>query len=174
MANVILNRTGDSPKDGNVKADGTVVHADATAAKKAELMAEIKRLTELENRTVAGAPVRTPKARMLDFGAVEKKDPDHHYRLVNIKDPEKVASRVEDGYVKVAESEGGRSLGGEFALMKQPVAQYHERKAREAQSNRDREGAAVRIMEQASESAARELRDNHGLRVRAEDILIRG
>jgi hypothetical protein len=171
VANVIVNRTPDSPDKGNAQVDGTTVHKDTVAERRAALEAEIKRLNDLEAKTVPGARPNTPRAQMLDFSAVEAKDPDHHYRVTNIKDPQRVATRIQDGYVKVSVEEGGRSLGDEMALMRTPVAKHLEQKQRTADLTAFRESAHVREMENAAESVSRMLRDEHGIKVDPRHIL---
>lgn len=171
MANVILNKTPDSPDTGNAQVDGTTVHTNTLAERKAALLAEMERLNEIERKSVPGARPRTPRAQMLDASEQEAKDPDHHYRFVNIRDTQKAGSRIEDGYKKVPVEEGGRNLGDEFALMRIPKAKYVERQQEIAAANKVRETAHIREMENAAESVARALRDNHGVTVSPDYIL---
>lgn len=171
MANVILNKTSDSPDSGNKQADGTTVHSNTLSERKAELLAEMARLNELEAKSVPGARVRTPRAQMLDASEQEAKDPDHHYRFVNIRDTQKVAAKIEDGYKKVAAEEGGRNLGDEFALMRIQKEKYLSQKRAVEERNKVRETAHIREMEGAAESVARLLRDKHGISVTPDQIL---
>jgi len=149
MANVIVNRTPDSPKDGNKQVDGSAIHANELADRKATLELQMKELQEQENKTVFGAPSRTPKQRMLDTKELQEKDPDHHYRFVNIKDPNKASQRIEEGYTRVPVEEGGRNLGDEFTLMKIPRSKYEwrikgqERRNMELLTQHEREVEAV-------------------------------
>lgn len=171
MANVIVNKTPDSPDKGNAQVDGSAVHTNTLAERKAALIAEMKRLNDLEAKSVPGARPRTPKAQMLDASELEAKDPDHHYRFVNVRDTQKVALKIEEGYKKVPVEEGGRTLGDEFTLMRIPVARHREIQDHIREQNKIRETAHVRGMESAAESVAKALRDNHGISVTPEYIL---
>lgn len=171
MANVVTKLEAMSPADGNVQVDGTTVHKNEISAKKAELEAEIKRLNELENKSVPGARPRTPRAQMLDASDVEAKDPDNVYRFVNIRDSQKAAVRIEDGYKKVPTEEGGRTLGDEFALMRVSKERHAELKANVDKLTAFRESAHIREMENAAEGVARQLRDQHGLNIDPRHIL---
>ncbi len=171
MANQTTKLDALVPETGNTQVDGTTVHRNEVAAKKAELEAEIARLNNLEAKSVPGARPRTPRAQMLDASDVEAKDPDNVYRFVNIRDPQKAAAKIEDGYKKVPTEEGGRTLGDEFALMRVSKERHAELKANVDKITAFRESAHVREMENAAESVARQLRDQHGLNVDPRHIL---
>ena len=157
--------------NGNTQVDGTAVHTNNVAAKRAELEAEIKRLNELEAKTVPGARPRTPRAMMLDASEQEAKDPDNYYRFVNLRDKERLATRVQDGFTKVPDSEGGKTLGDEYALMRQSQAKHREHLEQRDALTRHRESAHVREMENAAESVSKMLRDQHGIKVDPRHIL---
>lgn len=171
MANVIIDKKPLSPDAGNAQVDGTTVHKNELAEKKAALLAEMQRLNELEMKMLPGARPRTPRAQMLDASEVEAKDPDNHYRFVNLRDTQKAALKIEDGYTKVPVEEGGRNLGDEYALMRIPRKKHDEHREQIRQSNKMRETAHIREMENAAESVARQLRDKHGVHVSPEYIL---
>lgn len=141
--------------------------APATTAKE-----QLDALNRVEAKTIPGAPVRTPKETMLDARDLEVKEPDKHFRWVNITDPNKVQTRLLEGYERVPESEGGRSLS-DVALFKQPREKFDERKAREAKLTREREHAHVHEVEQAVEGVARFLRDRYGIRVDPNRMIVK-
>lgn len=172
MANVIINRTPDSPDKGNAQVDGTTVHTDVASAGRAEQRAQMEALNRIEAQTVPGARSRLPKERMLDATEIAAKDPDHHYRFVNVKDNNKAVSRIEEGYSKVPQEEGGRSLGDELTLMKIPRRKVEERREREVRTNEARMTAHVTEVSQIAESVAKVLRDQHGIRVDTSRIFI--
>ena len=134
-----------------------------------EMQDKLKRLEETSGRS--GAISRTPKQMMLDARELEQKDPEHHYRFVSSRDPQKVQGRIMEGYAKVPESEGGRDLGG-LILMKIPRRQYESRVANETRITKERLSAHTKEMRTAAESVAKELRDKHGISVPMERIFV--
>lgn len=125
-----------------------------------------------EARTVPGAVPRTPRQLMLDASAVQEKHPDKHLRWVNIKDPQKAESRQMDGYTRLTSEEGGKQLGSELVLMGAPRELVEARIADERKLNRERLEAPKRMMQEAAEGIARELRDNHGINVDPSRIFV--
>src|SRR3990172_8538151 len=104
-----------------------------------DLKAMRDKLARLEATTGnSGAIPLTPKAKMLDLTDVSAKDPDHHYRFVSVKQAEMAQGRLEEGYSKVPDDEGGRSLGGSLVMMKIPRAKFDERVKRQSELNKQR------------------------------------
>lgn len=137
-------------------------------------IADLKALKVQEGRSIPGVYTREPKQAMLDVPKeVIDRHPDKHLRWVNIKDPQKAESRQMDGYVRLTPEEGGRQLGSELALFAAPKASVEARKAFQEKRNRELLTAHVGEMEQAAQSLARELRDQHGFDVNEKDILVK-
>lgn len=172
LAGTKLPELDPNPVPNNVQVDGTVVHTNELNRRKAMLLAQLKALQDLENKTVPGAAPLTPRQRMLDFSEVEAKDPDHHYRIINIRDKDKAAMRIQEGFVRVSEDQGGRPLGDELALMKIPMAKYQERVRSQLDLARFRETAHVQEMTAVAESIAKQMRDIYGIKIDASRILI--
>lgn len=131
-----------------------------------------KKLEQVEATTVPGAPTLTPKQQMLDASDVEKRHPDKVIRWVNIRDPQKAASRQVEGYVRLSEAEGGRHLGNDLALMAIPRRQHEAKVAAIAKLNDDRLNAHRREMESVAESVAKQMRDRYGVSIDASRILV--
>lgn len=131
----------------------------------------LERLKRQEAKEVGGAPTRMPKQMMLDASDVAAKHPDKHLRWVSLKDDNKLASRKMEGYVALNEKEGGKTLGNELVLMGLPKQLYEQRVARQNAENERRLSQHTKEWENLAESAARELRDRHGIRVDSRDLL---
>lgn len=130
------------------------------------------RLDRLEKTTGnSGAVPLTPKAMMLASDLPEK-HPDKHYRWVNVKDGQKAASRIMEGYERVAEGDGGRSLGGSLALFAIPREQYEARLERQQKLTIKQMDAHKSQMYRLAEGISRTLRDRHGLNVPVERLLV--
>lgn len=127
----------------------------------------IKAKMEVQERTtVPGAFDRTPKGKMLDASSTEKSvGPDKRVRWLNLKDPNKVAMRQQEGYVRVPESEGGKVLGDEMATFAIPRERHEARVAAQNAENKRRLVAHKTDMERLAENTARVLRDQHGISV---------
>lgn len=139
----------------------TGVASDTPSA--SEQLAAARRV---EAKTVPGATPRAPRQQMLDSAkAVQDRHPDKRVRWVNMRDPQKVESRQMDGYQRLTSEEGGKQLGNELVLMAAPRELVEAREANERQINRDRLEAPKRMMQEAAEGIARELRDRHGINV---------
>ena len=120
----------------------------------------------------SGAIPNTPKSMLLDASTLEKQNPNYKYRFVNIKDPNKAQRRLFEGYERVPEAEGGRSLGSEYALFRIPRTSFEARVARELARNKALLTAHRDEMEQVAESVAKVLRDQYGLDVSRNRILV--
>ena len=138
-----------------------------------ELKAQIEKLKTEEAKTGnSGAIPRTPKQMMMDVSDLTAKDPNHHYRWVSTAEG-KMQSRVVEGYERVSESDGGRSLGANLVLMRIP------RDRAEARSHRQRATTDRRLdshnteMMRLAEGVSKELRDRHGIKVPAERLLVK-
>lgn len=133
---------------------------------------ELKALRRQEDKEVPGLKPRTPRQRILDASEVQARHPDKHIRWVNIKDPEKAEARKEDGYTRLTSEEGGRQIGDQAALFSIPKEQAVQKKREIREENESRLNAHKADMRRAAEAGAKDLRDNHGLSVSADRLLI--
>lgn len=132
-----------------------------------EVKAQIKELSEklkrLDAKKNSGAGSRLPKSRMLDASAIEAKDPDHHYLLVNAEDPGNLQTHLEDGYQAVGEQEckdaGVRQRVGELVLMRIPREVFEERIEQQKDVAKNRLTAHKAEFRQEVEGIVRELKD---------------
>ena len=129
-------------------------------------------LERVEATEVHGAPVLTPRAQMLDARDVQAKHPDKHLRWVNIRDRQKADKRLQDGYVRLSNDEGGRHLGDDLALMGIPKQLHAARTEAVRQLNDERMRAHKTAMENAAEAVARQARDRFGVKIDARRILV--
>lgn len=144
----------------------------ALAAEEAKAGITKEKLEQVERTTVPGLAIRTPRARVLDAREVQAKHPDKHVRWVNIKDPEKAEARKEDGYRRLTSEEGGRQIGDQAALFAIPKSQADAKNAAIKAENVARLDAHKGAMMRAAEEGAKALRDQAGLNVSAERLLI--
>jgi hypothetical protein len=135
-------------------------------------LAELQALRRQEEKEVPGLRIRTPRQRILDASEVQAKHPDKHVRWVNIKDPEKAEARKEDGYKRLTSEEGGRQIGDQAALFAIPKEQAEEMRLAHREENEMRLNAHKAEMRRAAEQGAKQLRDQAGLDVSAERLLI--
>lgn len=147
----------------------------APTQSKAEAIARIVEMkAELRRQAMtsgpSGAMPNAPTGVILDASAVQELNPDSRIRWVHAK---KAQRRQVEGYVRVPEVEGGRTAG-DLILMALPRAEYEARVNRIQKLNADRLDAHNKEMETAAESIAKHLRDNHGVNVKAEQILVKG
>lgn len=151
-----------------------------TKPTKAEVIARIEgmkaELKRLEATTgPSGAMPNTPSAILLDAESVKEGKPDKRLRWVALH---KAQRRQAQGYVRVPEAELPQGFGpaqkGNLILMEIPRERYDEEVARVRKASRDRLSVHIREAEKVAEGMAKMLRDNHGINVKAEDILLRG
>lgn len=151
-------------------ADAKATEASAPAKETAaEAMARLKRVEATTGRS--GAIPLSPKQHMLDASMSQQANPDKHLRWLNLRHPEKIITRQAEGYVRLSEAEGGRSLGDEMALFAVPREMAEQKRARLAKMNNERIHQHTREMEREAESMARMLRDKYGKSVSAEQLL---
>lgn len=136
-----------------------------------ELKEQKEKLAKAEANTVPGASLMSPKQNLLNASDVEAAHPDMRVRWLNTKNAEKVITRQAEGYVRLSETEGGRSLGGEMALFAIPKAQHEARVKRQEQMNQDRLVQHERDAERMADAIARELRDKHGISVSPDKLM---
>ena len=134
-------------------------------------------LKHVEGKTVSGAPVRTPRAAMLDARPIEKANPDKYYRYANTSNVEKMALRKEDGYTTVsaedAKKHGVRGRVGEMVLVEQNMDKHKARIADQRARDKSRLTAHVSEVEAVAEAVVKQLRDVHGLDVPIERLLVK-
>lgn len=143
------------------------------ASPQSELVNQMKKLESVERTTgSSGAVPLTPKAKLLDAAEAESMHPGKRLRWVNVQNVEKTQLRQSEGYERLPVAEGGRQVGN-LALFALPRQEYDRRVADVARRNNERLSAHKNEVENMAESVARALRDNHGIRVDAERIIIR-
>lgn len=135
-------------------------------------LAELEALRRQEEKEIPGLKIRTPRQRILDAREVQAKHPDKHIRWVNIKDAEKAEARKEDGYHRLTSEEGGRQIGDQAALFAIPKGEAEARRAAIKEENLARLDAHKAEMRRAAEAGAKALRDQAGLSVSADRLLI--
>lgn len=119
----------------------------------------------------SGVVPNTPKQTLFDARDVEAKHPDKRLRWVNLRNPDKVAARIAEGYVRLAEADGGRHLGGDYALFAMPRDAYNRKMRAIAQVDEMRLHMHKTEFERVVENVARELRDKHGVNITAEELM---
>lgn len=137
-----------------------------TSAK--EVLDSLKRV---EDKEVSGLRQSTPKQRLLDASDVQKKFPQKRVRWVSSTFSEKMESRKMEGYEVVPEKDGGRRVGG-LVLMFCPIEVHKERVRSIERLNAERLQLHTREMQGMAEGEARRLRNQHGIKVDAKDLLI--
>lgn len=145
---------------------------EAVAKLEAEQGITKEQLENIERKEVPGLAIRTPRARVLDAREVQAKHPDLHIRWVNIKDAEKAEARREEGYRRLSSEEGGRQTGDQSALFGIPKAKADQKIRDNKAENIARLDAHKGAMMRAAEEGAKMLRDQAGLNVSAERLLI--
>lgn len=152
--------------------------ATTDAVSKAQAQAEIKeqiaKLERLEETTGrSGAVPRGPKNRLLAVSeATKAKHKDYRLRWISVNSPEKAAGRVADGYEIIPDGEGGRRVGG-LALARLGKEEYERRVKDIDRQTQERLNSHNREMEGMAEQVAKMLRDNHGLDVKSERLLVK-
>ena len=132
----------------------------------------LKDLNRLEDKTIGGARLLTPKQQLFDVSDVEAKHPDKRVKWLNLRDEQKLAARKQEGYVRLGTEEGGKSLGSEMATFVIPKKVYEEKVERLKQINRERLTAHTKEMSGVVESVLRELRDRHGIKIDERRLLV--
>lgn len=134
-----------------------------------EMKADLDRLERTTGSS--GAIPLTPKAQLLDATDVQSQHADKRLRWVNTQNAEKAQLRQAQGYERVPVAEGGRQVGN-LALFALSKDEYNRRVADVERRNKERLSAHKTDVEKIAEGVARELRDRHGISVKAENILI--
>lgn len=149
---------------GNTQVLGTTVHSDPRSAAKAEIGAQIKEVAAQDR--APGLRHRSAKSKMLDTAQFDRAHPQYHHRYINVKNVERLALRIEDGYVEVPRPAGkeptadeyGRRLGDDLVLFRQPRANYEARIKDQEELTRARERAHVAEVEQIAALVTQQLR----------------
>jgi hypothetical protein len=145
----------------------------STEAKRQELRLQMERAAALERTSgSSGAIPNAPKQSLLDASDVQAKHPNLRLRWLNVNNAEKMAVRQASGYSRLSMEEGGRQVGN-LALFGLPKEEYDRRVKEIERRNKERLSSHRTEVEQMAESVAKSLRDNHGIRVDAERILIK-
>lgn len=166
---------GYTPKDDHQPPGESAPLSDTE--KKALLDETQQKLDRLEAKTVPGAPVRTPKSRILDATEYEKAHPENYVRYASTTVPGKMDARAEEGFSRVDLAEAAkhnvRVEVGPMVLTEQPRKLHEERVARQKARNKELLEAHNREVEAVAEAVVRQLRDQHGIDVPIERILVK-
>lgn len=134
------------------------------------------KLQRKEAKTEPGAGVLTSKQMLLDSAAdvkAKRAEDGKHVRWVNLSDPTKIQSRQNDGYQIIPTEEGGRRLGDQLVLMECPQELLEAREAKQEAMNKARLNQHKTEMERLAEQTAKILRDQHGIDVSPERLLVK-
>ncbi|CAB4165134.1 hypothetical protein UFOVP1537_3 [uncultured Caudovirales phage] len=129
-----------------------------------------KKVKAQEMQNIPGAYDNTPKQTMLNAKDVQEANPDKRVRWLNLRNPDKMSSRLAEGYTRMPKEEGGRSLGDEMALFAIPRSAYDRRVAYQNAENDRRTTAHNKEWERIADGVAKELRDKHGISVDPERL----
>ena len=87
----------------------------------------------------------------------------YHLRWLSLRNKEKLDSRIEEGYAKVPEAEGGRQLGDSMALFRIPTELRDARKRREVAQTNSRLHSVKERFAEFGERVVHKLKRDHGL-----------
>lgn len=151
---------------------------ESTSDTKNRIKQLAEKLRKQEAQDVLGAPSRAPKTAMLsDAKVMDALDPEHHYRYVNITDPEKVKLRRDRGYVPVSDEQAAEAgivarHGNELVLMKVPIAKFNERVSQFKALNEARLSAHKTEVQGIAMQLVKLLKDKHGIDVPLDRLLV--
>lgn len=166
MANIIVDPKPEPTPDPN--------QGQSNSDKRAALTAQMDALNRAEAKTGgSGAIPNAPKQKLLDASDVQTKYPDKRLRWISVANADKVEVRQAQGYVRVPVAEGGRQVGN-MALFALPRDEYERRVAEIRRVSKERLKAHETEVERMAEQVAKVLRDEHGLKVDARDIILKG
>jgi hypothetical protein len=143
----------------------------ATGESPKDVLARLDRLERTTGRS--GAVPNAPKQQMLDLSDLKAKHPDKHLRWGTLANPEKMQSRLADGYERLSAADGGKQLGN-LVVLALPRAEAERRIKDLEAKHKERLEAHNREVEAAAEATAKYLRDNYGFSVKPEEIIVRG
>lgn len=118
----------------------------------------------------SGAVPNAPKASLFDASDLQAKKPDYRLRWLNLRNPEKVAGRIQEGYAFLEGSES-RRLGDEYVLAQIPAEKQLERVERQKARLSALTDASRAQFEREVEQVAKVLRDKHGINVTPEHLM---
>lgn len=152
--------------------DGTA--EPTTMDKILALREEKERLNRLENQTVPGAETLMSKQLLLDPSEARANPANKGFKLrwVNTSMPEKIQGRKLEGYEVVPQSDGGKTLGTEYILMRIPVALADRKKKALREKGRVWLAAHKNMMEQEAEKVAKILEEKYNFSPKEAKILI--
>lgn len=140
--------------------------------RKQELNFVMEKLRHLENQQYSGAAPLTPKAALLDLSDLKAKYPEAEFRFVNVSSPDGAIRRQTTGWTRLPESEGGRMVGPELAVFFTSKGNRAAQVESMNKLHKARLEAHKAEVERAAEKIAKELRDVHGIRIDASQLLI--
>lgn len=138
-------------------------HVNRSAEKRNLTQQQIRALERLEGTFEGGAVSLTPKERLLDAREAQEMHPDKHVRWLSLRNKEKMDARIEEGYSKLSEEEGGRQLGDSMALFAIPRELRDARVKRQERMTRERMGAVKELYAEVGSRLAHEMKRVHGL-----------
>ena len=146
----------------------------SAADAKAEVKNTTEKLERLERTTGrSGAVPNAPKQMLLEAPDAVAQHPDKRLRWGSLSNPDKMEVRKAEGYERLPVSEGGKQVGN-MVLLALPREEYEARVRRILEENERRLTLHNHEVEAVAEQVAKVLRDKYGLRIPAEDIIIRG
>ncbi len=154
-----------TPADRAASANTTepLTHVNRVAERRGLTQQQIRALERLEGTFEGGATVLTPKERLLDARDVQAQNPDKHVRWLSLRNTEKLDARIEEGYAKLSEEDGGRQLGDSMALFAIPRQLHEARVKRQEKMTRERMGAVKELYAEVGSRLAHEMKRQHGL-----------
>jgi hypothetical protein len=167
----------DSPKaqdEAAALAEASAAGGPSVMDKLIEARQERERLNRLEDVKVPGAETLVSKALLLDphEARVHPANKGFKLRWVNQTRPEKVASRKLEGYVVVPPSEGGKTLGSEYILMRIPVERAEAKKQLLKERGKLWLAAHKNDMERTAAEVAQILQKKFGFGAKEANILV--
>lgn len=149
----------------------------SSADTRAQLKELADKLRRQEAKEVSGAASSMSKTRMLDVSTIEKMHPEWHYRYVNMTDPEKVRLRRDRGYVPVSDEEAKEAdvvarHGNELVLMKCTQEEFRKREQQVKAMNKARLQAHKAEVRGVAERIVKVLKDEHGIDVPLERLMV--
>lgn len=138
-------------------------HVNRVAEARGLTQQQIRALERLEGKFEGGAASLSPKEQLLNADEAKKQNPDSHVRWLSLRNTEKLDARMEEGYAKIPESEGGRQLGDSMALFRIPRQLSDARIKRQEEATRARAGAVKEVFTEIGQRLAHEMKRQLGL-----------
>lgn len=138
-------------------------HVNRVAEARGYTQQQLRALERLEGKFEGGAASLSPKEQLLNSEEAKKQNPDSNVRWLSLRNKEKLDVRMEEGYEKIPESEGGRQLGDSMALFRIPRQLSDARIKRQEAATRARAGSVREVYSELGARMAHKLKKEHGL-----------